>query len=90
MPRDTRATISFGNLISPDLDLGLYLVGIWPILICFLRCPLGSPLTKFAFEGVIIPVSVVDNAKSDDFNPWPDLDLAFGLVKFFIYSKSPR
>ena len=42
---------------------------------------LGRPFGKFTFSGVISPVSVVDEAKSDDFDLGPGLDLTFDLFK---------
>ena len=41
---------------------------------------LGSILQNLALAAVVIPVSVADKAKSDDFDPWR-IDLMSGLLK---------
>ena len=51
------------------------------IIICYLFHSLGSLLAKFGFAAVISSVSVTDDAKRDDFDLWPDLDLNFNLLK---------
>ena len=71
------------DLIWPDLDLDLYLVGIRSILICYLLHHLKSLSAKFGFAAVVSPFSGADKAKSDDFNLWPDLDLTFYLFSIF-------
>ena len=53
------------------------------ILICYLLNPLGSLLAEFGLAAVISPVSVADEAKSDVFDLWPDLDLTCDLLSFF-------
>ena len=45
------------------------------MLIYCLPYLLGTLLAKLGLAAVIIPVSVADKAKSDDFELWPDLDL---------------
>ena len=52
------------------------------MLIYYLLYPLVSLLTKFGLAAVISPVSVADKAKSDDFDPLPDLDLTCDLKSF--------
>ena len=78
---DIHAIFWFGNLT--------YLIWPWPllsirsILIWYLLHPLGSVLEKFGLAVVISPVSVADKAKSNDFDIWPDLDLARDLLRKF-------
>ena len=68
------------------------LLTIRSLLIRFLLLRLKSLLAKFGFAAVICPVSVAGKAKSDGFDLWPDLDLAWDLLKkiFEISLKSTR
>ena len=90
--RDIHATLLFGDLIWPDLDLYLYLFSMGPIHICQLLHLPRSLLAKFRFPCVISPVLVADYAKRDDFDLWPHLDLTCDLFekksKFLNFFKS--
>ena len=56
MLNNTHATFPIGDLIGPDVDLGLYLAKYQYLLICYLLHPLGGLLAKFWFAAVINPV----------------------------------
>ena len=45
--------------------------------------PLRGNLAKLWFAAVICHILVTDNAKSDDLDLWPDLDLTCDLSKDF-------
>ena len=44
---------------------------------------LGSILARFEIVTIVSTVLGADNAKSDDFDLWPDPDLACDLLKIF-------
>ena len=68
MSHDTNTAFGFGDLISPDLELHLYLVPIRSILICYIVHPLGSVLAKFGLVAVFSLVEVANKAKRSDFD----------------------
>ena len=59
------------------------LLTIGPILTRNLLQPLRSLWGKFGFAAIISHISVADKSKSDRFDIWPDLDLAYDLFKKF-------
>ena len=48
---------------------------------CYLPYPLEGLLAKLELAAVIIPVTVADNAKSDDFDLLPDIDLTCDFLR---------
>ena len=67
------------TLFDPTLTFN----SIRPILICYLLHLLGSLSAKPELAAVISLFSTSDEAKSDDLDLWPDLDLTSNILKIF-------